>query len=401
MSVKRLLSTLFLVAVLLGALLAAPALAQPRAGDCMVGPGLGATLLFPYFEVTPLAPAGTTTLISINNGLSAPTLARVVLWTDWGVPTLAFDLFLPGFDVQTINLYDLFRGVIPSTGNGLDLSGWPFCTSLTPVHSNPVLTSLEIDQLRAFHTGNKGPIHSGCAAYAHGDGLARGYVTVDAVDECSGVEAITPLFTPANTAYPYFADGGGAAGIAKVDNTLWGDHVIVDFAGNFAQGSEAIALWADPGHFSGTDIFTFYGRFSGWDGRDDRVPLPYRWDQRFFNGGPFAGGASLVVWRSPNSAEASPVTCGTAPAWWPLTATLGAMDEQAANYATLDPTACHLATQRLDVTSMAIPYAFGWIQLDSGLSQTWVQPTLTAGGRFSAAFQGIPVEFLCDRQPPP
>ncbi len=387
--------------LVLGAFLLAPAPvhAQPRAGDCVIGPGLAATLLVPYIEVELDTFNGKTTLISISNGMSTTALVRVVLWTDWAVPTLAFDVYLTGFDVQTINFRDVFNGVIPSTGSGVDLSAYPFCGTLTPYHPNPALTANEIAQLRAFHTGDLGPLDPGCAGEAYGDGLARGYVTVDVVDECSGVEAVDPVFTPANTTYPYFVDGGGAAGIATTENVLWGDVLYVDASRNFAQGMEAVGLWADPTLFSGTNIFTFYGRYSGWDGRDDRVPLPYRWDQRFLNGGPFSGGANLIVWRDTEVAAASPVSCLSEPSWKPLQATCGCMDEDAGNYYGVSQNAFPLATQRVDVSSLAIPYAFGWIQIDSHVSQMWVQSTLTAESRYSATMNGTPVEFLCNRTP--
>ena len=116
--------------------------AQPRAGKCGLGPGLGSTLLIPYFEVDPASANGKTTLIAVNNGLSTPMLVRLVLWTDWGVPTLAFDVFLTGFDVQTINLRDLFNGYLPATGAGVDLSSYPNCAAYPPTYSSPVFPSM-------------------------------------------------------------------------------------------------------------------------------------------------------------------------------------------------------------------------------------------------------------------
>ncbi|MGD2113953.1 MAG: hypothetical protein PVG07_02805 [Acidobacteriota bacterium] len=387
------------LALLVATVAAGPAAAQPRAGDCVIGPGLAATLLVPYFEVELGTFTGKTTLVSVNNGLSSPTLARVVLWTDWAVPTVAFDVYLRGFDVQTINLRDVFNGSIPSTGAGADLSGYPFCSSLTPVHANPALSPNQVAQIRGFHTGTNGPMDPRCAGEYYGDGIARGYLTVDVVDECSGVEAVAPIFTPANTTYPYFVDGGGSSGIAVTDNQLWGDVLYVDASRNFAQGMEVVGLWADPALFSGTNIFTFYGRYSGWDGRDDRVPLPYRWDQRFLNGGAFAGGANMIVWRDTESSAASPLPCAAEPSWKPLMATCGCMDEQAGNYHGLPQTTFPLATQRVDVAAMGVPYPFGWMQIDGATSQVWVQSTLTAEGRYSATLNGTPVEFLCNRTP--
>src|SRR5438876_9158832 len=67
-----------------------------------------ATLLLPYFEVetTAAAGTGTTTLFTVTNTSRYPQIAHVTLWTDWAFPVLVFDLFLTGYDVQGINLFD-------------------------------------------------------------------------------------------------------------------------------------------------------------------------------------------------------------------------------------------------------------------------------------------------------
>jgi hypothetical protein len=386
--------------LLAAALLPGPAAAQPRAGDCVVGPGLGSTVLVPYWEVNLADPFALTTLVSVHNALSTPVVTRVVVWTDWAVPSLAFDVYLTGFDIQTMNLRDLLNGVIPSTGEGVDLSAWPFCGgALRPYHVNPVLTAAQRSQLVAWHSGLGGPLNSDCAGSYDGSNVARGYMTIDVVDECSGVE-VEPVFTPANTLYPYFADGGGSGGIAKIANQLWGDILYVDTANAAAQGVEAVSIWADSSLFSGMNVFTFYGRYSNWDGRDDRVPLPYRWDQRFLNGGPFAGGATVTVWRDTGEPPET-VTCGVAPIWWPLGATIATMNEDAGGLYSLSSTLLPNATQRQSLDGLGIPYSFGWVQIDTHVAQSWVISTLTAGGLFSAGFQGSPVEFLCNRSPLP
>src|SRR4051795_13302792 len=91
--------------LLLGALLAAvlpvPVSAGVVEGNCRLANQPAATLLIPYFEADLSDPSGQNTLISVNNASSKSALARVVLWTDWGIPTLAFDIFLTGYDVQT------------------------------------------------------------------------------------------------------------------------------------------------------------------------------------------------------------------------------------------------------------------------------------------------------------
>lgn len=391
---------LFLL-VVTGLLLAAPVAAQPRAGDCLVGPGLGATLLVPYFEVDLTNPSGRTTLISVNNGLSAQAMVRVVLWTDWAVPTLAFDVYLKGFDVQTMNLRDQLNGTIPSTGQGVDLSSFPFCGGLPPFHANPVLTPNQRQQIANWHRGLTGPVQTKCAGHNYGDGLARGYVTIDVVDECSGVEAILPGFTPTNIGYPYFANGGGGAGIGVAQGRIWGDVIYVDPGSDYAQGVEAVAVWSDPALFSVGHEYTFYGRYSGWDGRDERVPLPYRWDQRFLNGGPFTGGTEMIVWRDTGSSAHAPVTCGSVPAWLPLMATVAVMNEDAGAPTFLPNDLFPLATQRLNLTGLGLPYPFGWMQVTANpLGQIWVVPTMSAEGRYSVSWDGTPVEFLCDKTPP-
>ncbi|HEV2844885.1 MAG TPA: hypothetical protein VG477_08575, partial [Thermoanaerobaculia bacterium] len=105
-------STIFL----LFSLAAVPVSAGVLEGNCRVADQPAATLLIPYFEVDLSDSSGMTTLVSVNNASMKPSLARVVLWTDWGVPTLAFDLYLTGYDVQTLNLRDLFQGKLPVTG---------------------------------------------------------------------------------------------------------------------------------------------------------------------------------------------------------------------------------------------------------------------------------------------
>ena len=377
-------------------LIAGAAAAQPRAGACVIGPGLASTLLIPYVEVDLAHPFNVTTLLSLNNGLGDAALARVVLWTDWGIPTLAFDVYLDGFDVQTINLRDLFSGNVPSTGDGANLSGFAGCDVNPPSHPNPALSVSQQSQLAAYHTGVGGPLDAHCAGQDHGDQIARGYLTVDVVHACNGIEGpVAPVHTPADTATPYFDDGADG-GTALDTNRLWGDVLYVDTDNAAAQGNEAVALWADPTLFNDTAIYTFYGRFTGWDGRDDRVPLPYLWDQRFVNGGPFAGGADLIVWRDTEEADPAPIDCGGEPAWYPLlTSTNIALDESAGNLMDFGTDKFPLATQRVDVGALGIPYSFGLIQIGTAPGQSWVQPTLGAAGLYSASWNGTPVEFTC------
>lgn len=366
-----------------------------RAGVCQIGPGLGSTLLFPFFESDLVNQDGVVTLISVNNGLYRPTMVRLVVWSDWGIPVLAFDIYLKGFDVQTINVKSLLNGYVPVTGVGADLSGFESCHSLPPHYPSPALTPGQIQHLETALTGRPGHIDGLCYGANHGDSIVRGFITADVVDQCSGLEAFEPEYTPANTSYPYFADGGGSTGIAIVDNRLWGDIVYVDSANNSAQGSEAVSLWADPAEFTANSTFTFYGRHIGHNGHDARVPLPNRWDQRFFNGGAFSGAADLIVFQQPLHPASNAITCADTPTWWPLNTGVVSLDENAENYTEYPPDVFDLVTQRVPISELAPPYNFGWIHISATYGQLWVQPSLSGHGRFSAGFNGTPVDFLC------
>src|SRR5947207_12732949 len=120
-----------------------------------------ATLLLPYFEVDFKSPQTTarTTLFTIVNTSNLPQIAHVVVWTDWSFPAIDFNIFLTGYDVQGINMYDIFAkatiapGAVPGTGgtssnttvptnpqNGLP-SFYPG-TQPAPNDANPNITSL-------------------------------------------------------------------------------------------------------------------------------------------------------------------------------------------------------------------------------------------------------------------
>src|SRR3954471_6038036 len=211
-SIRRPLSLFFLLAT---PWLAASASAGVLEGNCRVANQPAATLLIPYFEVDLGDPSGQTTLISVNNASSKSTLARVVLWTDWGVPTLAFDVFLTGYDVQTLNLRDLFQGNLPTTVPDASVAG---CGSTGGEGPAATSTPLDFSYLRAAHTGEpvaKSTI-SKCAGSPGTDpNLVTGYVTVDVVNRCSPRTVGTTANTPADPHY-FAANGMGLASDANV-----------------------------------------------------------------------------------------------------------------------------------------------------------------------------------------
>ena len=281
-----------LLMMMLGAALAPAAHGDALPGSCSSDPRPAATLLFPYFEVDLAGSNGKTTLISVTNAGAEATLAHLVLWTDWGLPTLAFDLYLAGDDVQSVNLRDLFAGVLPVTGGG----AFPGCANPLAL---PTLDGAALEALRRQHTGQPdGQQHCAGSGRAGGD-VALGYLTVDVVQACSA-----SIRFPTHNGY--FEPGG--SGIAANDNLLLGDFFLVDAALDLAQGGEAAHIVADAERFGGRTQ-TFYGSWIDHTGDDARAPLGTHSRARFLNGGLFSGGTELVVWAEPSLALPVAVRC--------------------------------------------------------------------------------------------
>jgi hypothetical protein len=349
-------------------------------GTCNVAEQPAATLLVPYLEVDLDDAGGLTTLVSIvNAAATTPTLAHVVLWTDWGIPSASFDLFLGPGDVAPINLRDVFAtGRAPVSGPGAAV--FDDCTDvLVPFLSAP-------ERLQAIHTGQ--PFEGGCFAAPRQDqSLATGYLTVDVIARCS-----------AGITLPLQAGYFGTSAVASLENRLWGDFYLVDPDEDFAQGETAVHLVADP------DLVgpgpTFYRKFVGGLGSDARIPLPGEWRTRHLVGGAFDGGTELLVWRDVPSTSSLPVACGSAPSWLPLSSDDVEAWNETGQRTDLDRDAFPLATQRVPVAALDSPFPFGWLDLDLDLGdgepgQAWVMSILSAEGRFSVGQTGIRLNDPC------
>jgi hypothetical protein len=406
------LAWLLILPVLAGSL---PAVAK----TCTLDVVPAATLLLPYFEIDLTKPGGRTTLMSINNASDRATLAHVVLWTDLGVPTLAFDVYLTGYDVQTINLRDLFTGgTLPVTADaphdrndtispkGLlsEDIGIPGCDGLLPPAP---LTPAVVDHLVKAHRGLASPLLGGkCAGQALGDSIERGYVTVDVARQCS-------TMTPEDPGY------FGPDGVAGNDNVLWGDFFLIDPAGNVAEGEDLVRIESDPARFAGHQ--TFYARYVNASGADGREPLPTVWESRFVNGGAFTGGTNLIYWRD-SRIRNQPFVCGVPPEWYPFFLEVPRVvvfdeQEQPQVLACSLPITCPpirspfpAESGRVPVGGLAfpVPYNFGWVFLDMktgpksptvpGATQAWLGTIHTAQGIFSVGYEADPRDSGCNPQ---
>jgi hypothetical protein len=268
-----------------------------------------ATLLIPYFETDPSNEFGVDTLITIQNTSASALVAHVVLWTDAGIPTANFDLYLTGYDYESISMRAVFNRAVPMTAD----AGADFGDTNNPDDgiSNKGILSQDINfpgvetqfesctppGLLEAHTGLPSAEYFGglCGAHAYGDGRARGYVTIDSV-------------TQYNDSDP--SKAGYFTGIADYRNILHGEVTFVDRPRNRIFTEPAVHIEAAvPG--TGSQFVagntTFYGRFTNWSGSDQREPLPTAW------AGVWAGpDVAVEYWRDPG-VPVSPFVCGTDP----------------------------------------------------------------------------------------
>ncbi|HVJ61575.1 MAG TPA: hypothetical protein VM555_02550, partial [Tahibacter sp.] len=298
-----------LFAIPLLALAASPAFAVIGTIDATPG----ATLLYPHFEVDAANPNGVNTVLTLQNSSATAILANVVLWTDYGLPTAHFNIYLTGYDQQAIDLRTIFLRVPPRTAS----DGQDPTDSISP--QGPVSQDINFASCSGTLPDTMLPIgrdlagaHSGqasndyfnglCGSRSHSDGLARGYVTVDTINQCTTSIPGSP---------GYFVNGSG---IATSQNVLYGDYVIVDPARRSTTSESAVAIEADPTNpltSGGANKQTFYGRLVGFNAADNREPLPSAWAGRAA-----AGRTDVDYWRDPGTAVA-PFACGGQPAGLP------------------------------------------------------------------------------------
>ena len=416
-------------AAVLGLLLGSAVLFVPsgaRGTLCTIDDVPAATLLLPYFEVDLNNPNGTNTLLSINNASAAAVLVHVVLWTNVSVPTLDFNIYLTGYDVQTLNVRDIFNGSVPRTASdGQDPAdtispqgdfsqdiNFASCTGQLPP---PTVPASLVNHIRAAHTGRGSAIFLGFCSGAGFDNIARGYITVDTVSNCT-------LRFPGDAGY--FASGG--TGDATNQNVLWGDYFYVNSDENFAQGETLVHIEASATNpeTSVPGQYTFYGRYVNWTAADNREPLSSVFAARFINGGAFTGGTDFIVWRD-SKVDQNPFLCNTLPSWYRLGAEqIAIFDEQEIPEVLqvspfsppplvedLVPFPSEAQRTAIDGVDFPVSFDFGWVFMnlnntvaaagsnppeDPAAAQAWVTVVMDASGRFSVGYDAIQLDSACN-----
>jgi hypothetical protein len=269
--------------------------------SCDIALTPAATLLLPYFEVDLEHGFGETTLFTITNTTSIEQIARVTLWTDLAYPVMTFNIYLTGYDVQSISLYDvLVRGLIgPPHGTGTSVSHSGNLSGSNPgldvSHCGVIPPRLDaaavVRMQSAFTVGSI----AGCSKVGGIHENAVGYATIDVVGNCG---------TSGPTDPEYFAED------IRYDNVLIGDYQMVNSDQDFAQGNPMVHIRAVPegstppiraGLMQYKTPFerTFYGRFQdpAHPDADARQPLPSTFAARWINGGSGAFETSFQIWR--------------------------------------------------------------------------------------------------------
>jgi len=207
----------------------------------VVGRTPGATVLIPYFEVNLAKADGMTTVFSINNASATAVLAHVNVMTDLGVLALGFNVYLTGYDIQTINMRDIINGIMPQTASaGQDPQdkisphgqvsqdiNFASCSGILPT---PNLPSNYTTHLKNSLSGKGTTFYGGnCVGLNYGDSVARGYITIDTVNACALVDPASPGYLPYLT----------------FQNVLWADAYFLDTRNKVSRAAPVVSVVAN------------------------------------------------------------------------------------------------------------------------------------------------------------
>ena len=445
--------------VVAGAAFAAPAKIAPNASDfgtgapattnndesCDIGVYPAATLLLPYFEVAEDR-GGENTIFTITNVSAGDVIAHVVLWTDYSYPVIDFNIYLTGYDVQSINLWDvIWDGIIaPETdakdaGTGTDISpegdnsgddGWNESDSANCDELPGELDSFFTDRMQsAFVDGTveavAGTDFDECDTVGNEHENAVGYATIDVSDTC-------------NVALPtdgdeYFENEIGFA------NVLIGDFQQINSDNDFAQGNPMVHIRAVPEGTDDSDTETnfdrtFYSRYqtqvAGVPGTvDRRQPLPSVFAARWINLGENDWQTYFKIWREGVTDAPASTDCDAVPDNGQLAVTETVVfdeDENGTGITTEDeivspspgvegielPETSLTAIDDDDLFPQGLDSSAGWVyfNLDYGTSttypgtsdadnefasQNWVVISMRAEGRYSVDFDAAALGNGC------
>jgi len=393
--------------------------------SCDISVAPAATLLLPYFEVDLDDPAGETTLFTITNVSNEDQIAHVTLWTDYSFPVIDFNIYLTGYDVQSINLYDVIeRGLIaPDAGTGTDVTDrGDYSVTNTDIALGACdrlpgqLDDAYIVRMQSAFTNGTVPALGtlpGCNNVGNEHDNAVGYVTVDVADLCS-------------TSLP--TDPGYFTTEILFDNVLIGDYQQVHSAADFAQGNPMVHIRAIPeGGEPGEPAIinfdrTFYSRYQSGGVLDRRQPLPSIFAARWIEGGVGDFQTYYKIWREGQTDFANANSCAEWSNNVTVVAEIVTFDEAENAWGTVPesrvspPINTELTLPETSLTSVGDASLYpqpdngavgGWIYLnldnddaDGFASQNWVIVSMRAEGRYSVDFDAAWLANGCTPEEP-
>ena len=379
-----------------------------------------ATLLIPHFEVEtaniatlrdetdPIA-----TLVTVQNTSATAILAHVTLWTDLGLATARFNIYLTGYDQETFSVANLFRRAVPVTASaGQDPTdttsphgpisqdiNFASCNNQLPPSGDllGIVSPLFSADLVAMHTGATGENFPLCLSHSHGDTIARGYITIDTVNNCT-------VRSPSDAGYLI----SGGAGDATNQNVMRGSYVVINRPRNLIEYESAVHIEANAANpiTSTPGNPTFYGHLVAGTAADNREPLPTAFAGRAAN-----GRTGVSYWRQGAPVSATGFTCGNDPAPFPLPQRQISVFNAAGTFQS-SPAGNQLpyASGTQSGASLGITPALGWLfanlnQPGPLIRQSWVTYSQTpssmpAGGNASYSVPGIALGDATDGDDP-
>ncbi|MBV9493726.1 MAG: hypothetical protein JOZ54_05740 [Acidobacteria bacterium] len=393
--------------------------------SCDIGQYPAATLLLPNFEVdiNSQSTKALNTVFTVINTSRTPQMARVTLWTDLGYPGSWFNLFLSGYDAQTISLYEILaRGRYPvtsvnmptGTASAKNTENPNFVTDQICSPAGGLMSPLLLTRLQKIFTTGERDEPNCPVGLTHKNAI--GYVTVDVVNSCATTSPLDPAYWTETILF---------------DNVLTGEYERINpesTLGNYAGGNPLVHIRAIPeggaaGSEPGTALpYTFYDRYTPAGARkfDRRQPLPSTFSARFIQGGRTGFQTMYAVWREALTGSAK------SECEYMQNAKLGISKGQVVrfdeheNAVALANDGYSPATSSIPTTSsMLPPMASGdnggwlWISFDNGASkkevnpystrrasQNWVIVQMYAEGRYGVDFDASWIANGCTATPP-
>jgi hypothetical protein len=246
----------------------------------------------------------------VTNVTKTAQVARVTLWTDFSYPVYSFNLYLTGYDLQTLNVHDILNGhpVTSRLGTGAWVSPHGDFTEKNPdlddADCGRIAKTIPDYQVARMQTAfSEGRVAAapkttwaGCNDVGNLHENAVGYITIDIVGNCDSTMPTDPK---------YFTED------LRWENALIGDYQQVSAYQNFMQANPMVHIRAIGekvrGRFTTTLNNTFYGRFqtAAHPNADARQPLPATFAARWIHDGVVQ--TSFKIWRE--SLTGSTTTC--------------------------------------------------------------------------------------------